>query len=134
MIAVATIRLLVAVALGAAVLARGTGPGGDVARWLRWAALAVALAVSVALTPAVTRDAGGFAIIALGLPVLLAAAPLVAQRSPRGAAAVTWACGLLLLAWALLLGLGIGLYLLPAAVLLLLAAASSPRTTRSARA
>ena len=59
-------------------------------------------------------DSGAFAVWALGLPVPSSAAAVLAG-SWRHGVAVTWSAGLVQPDWSLLLGMGIGLYLLPAA-------------------
>jgi hypothetical protein len=84
-------------------------------------ALALAVGTGVLLFPATWADSGTFALWALGGPVLVAVPPVLPL--PAGASVVvTWLAALLQLGWALLLGLGIGLYLLPAAVVELAAA------------
>ncbi len=80
---------------------------------LRWGALAIAIVTAVVLFPWTWANAGWFALAALGLPVLVCLVPVLAA-SARYAVVVTWAAAGLLLAWSLLLGLGVGLYLLPA--------------------
>ncbi len=86
-----------------------------IAAVLRVLAVLSALVVAVALFPVVWTDSGAFAIWGLGLPVLLALLPLLAA-STRWGVAVTWTAAVLLLGWSLLLSLGIGLFLLPAAL------------------
>ena len=79
--------------------------------------------------PATVGDSGAFALWGLGLPVLVTLAPLVAARSRFGAAVTGVA--LFLLLWSVLLALGVGLVLLPAAVAEIAAAVAQrrPRTS-----
>ena len=95
-------------------------------RVLRWLALAVALGTAVLLFGYTWSDSGSFAVWALGLPVLLCAAPILAAPG-RFAVVVTWLVAGLLLAWSLVLALGIRLFLLPAALVELAAAAALTR-------
>jgi hypothetical protein len=99
---------------------------------LRWVALAIAIVTAALLVVPLTVGGGVFAIVGLGLPVLLCAIP-VATAATRHAPAITWVVAVVLLAWALVLGLGFGLALLPAAVVELMAAAwqSGPRRRRA---
>jgi hypothetical protein len=99
---------------------------------LRWVALATAVVTAALLVVPLTAGGGAFAIWGLGLPVLLCAVP-VATASTRLSTAITWVVAVVLLVWALLLGLGFGLALLPAAVVELMAAAwqSGPRRRRA---
>lgn len=109
---------------GAVAVARRTGPA--TARWLRWAALAAALVAAVVLAAAVASDAGWFAIVLVGVPVALAALPVGWERlTGRDVAAVNWGAAVLALGWAVLLALGVGLALIPAALLQLAAAAAA---------
>ena len=93
---------------------------------LRWLALAIAVVTAVLLFGHTWADSGNFAVWALGLPVLLCGASILAAPGPF-AGVVTWLVGGILLAWSLVLGLGIGLYLLPAALVEVAAAASQTR-------
>jgi hypothetical protein len=97
---------------------------------LRWGALGLAAVTAVVLFPWTWANAGWFALAALGLPVLICLAPVLAAPA-RYAVVVTWAAAGLLLAWSLLLGLGVGLYLLPA-VLVETAAAVTLQGVRTA--
>ena len=98
---------------------------------LRRLALALALLVAGLLAGPVWADSGSFALWALGLPVLLCVVPIVVAPW-RYAAAVTWLVAAALLAWSLLLGLGMGLLLLPVALVEMAAAAAgtAPRHRR----
>lgn len=70
-----------------------------------------------------------FAVV-VALPVVLAVLPLVLPRRLR--ARTTWACGLVLVVLAMLFGLGAGGYVLPGALVLLLAAGLSGGSTSRA--
>jgi hypothetical protein len=97
-----------------------------VSRTLRWVALGLALVTAVLLFDHTWSDSGTFAIWALGLPVVLCGASILAAPGPFGGV-VTWLAAVAMLAWSLVLGLGIGLYLLPAALVEVAAAASQTR-------
>jgi hypothetical protein len=88
---------------------------------LRWGALVLAVAAATELFLPTWADSGWFAIWGLGLPVLVCVAPVLAA-SARYGVVVTWIAAGLLLAWSLLLGLGIGLFLLPTALVQVAAA------------
>src|SRR5215218_8480729 len=99
---------------------------------LRWVALAIAVVAAALLVFPLTAEGGVFAIVGLGLPILLCAVP-IATASTRYSTAITWGVAAVLLAWALLLGLGFGWALFPAAFVELMAAAwqSGPRRQRA---
>jgi hypothetical protein len=98
-------------------------------RKLRWTAFGLTLAVAGALAPATVADSGGAAVFLLGVPVMLAALPVAADRFGRAVivAEAVAACGTI--GWGLLLGLGIGAAFLPIGLLLvaLLVVDLSPR-------
>jgi hypothetical protein len=103
-------------------------------RWLRWAALGAAVVAAAVLAPAAARDSGSFAAVLLGVPVVLAALPVGWDLvTGRLHAAIDWPAAILAMGWAVLLALGIGLALVPAALLQLAAAAtaSAARPDRS---
>lgn len=89
---------------------------------LRWIALGLATLVAAWLAAEVWRDAGGFAFLLLGLPVVVCLVAALASRS-RYARALTWGAAAVVLGWSLVLGLGIGLFFLPVAFVLAAAAA-----------
>lgn len=91
------------------------------ARPLHWGALLAAVAAAVTVWPTTWPDSGAFALLLLGVPVVLTAACLGIPEQARWRVSV-WLAALLLLGWALLLGLGVGLVFVPAALLLLAAA------------
>ena len=114
-----------ALALAVALLpAVRRGGSSAVARALRWLALAAVVVAAAFLAASTWEDSGTFAILALGLPLLLCLAPLLVPS--RLVAPVTWGAAAALLAWSVLLGLGIGLHFLPAALLQVAAAAAEP--------
>ena len=104
--------LVAAVALGLALRLRARG---DTAAVLRLMAFLLALVGAAAVFPATVEDSGAFAFWGLGLPVLVAVAPLLAARFRFGPAVTGLSAGFLLL-WTVLLALGVGLVLLPAAL------------------
>jgi hypothetical protein len=129
---VVAVLLLTAAGVAAA---RAAGPAA--LRWsrrLRWAALAAAAVAAGVLAPAAARDSGRFAVVLLGIPVVLAAISAgweLLTGHPR--AAVDWAAAILAMGWAMLLALGVGLAFVPAALLQIAAAATATgigRTTR----
>lgn len=130
LLVLAIVASLVVAALGI-VAGRKAGAGGQRwARWLRWAALAVAVVAAAVLTPAAARDAGWFAAVLLGVPVVLPALPVAWDLiAGRPAPALDWLAAIAAMVWAILLALGIGLAFIPAALLQLAAAA----TTTAAR-
>jgi hypothetical protein len=107
------VLLLVAVVTVAVALRRREIERGPAA--LRLLAVLFAAAVAVAVFPAFWADSGAHAIWGLGLPVLVALAPVAAAGSRFGVV-VTWLAAAFLLGWSLLFGLAFGLLLLPAAL------------------
>ncbi|WP_157742591.1 hypothetical protein [Micromonospora chokoriensis] len=105
--------------VGVAVLVRRPPDGRRVARW---SALAITVLVAAALTPYTVDDSGAAAAYLLGVPVVAALLPVLAQWAGRltGVADVVAALGIT--GWGLLLGLGIGVAFLPAVVLLIASA------------
>lgn len=97
----------------------GTRARVGVPTLLRRAACGLTLALALALTPWTFNDAGAAAGYLLGVPALLSIAIVVADMSGRGVLVVTAVAGVLMLVWALLLALGIGLAFMPSALLLL---------------
>ncbi|MEV4762467.1 hypothetical protein AB0J89_07490 [Micromonospora chokoriensis] len=103
----------------------------DVRRVARWSALAITVLVAAALTPYTVDDSGAAAAYLLGVPVVAALLPVLAQWAGRltGVADVVAALGIT--GWGLLLGLGIGVAFLPAVVLLIASAVGvgAPRSS-----
>jgi hypothetical protein len=108
------LALLVAAALALGLTLR-LRARGDTAAVLRLMAFLLALVGAAAVFPATVQDSGAFAFWGLGLPVLVTVAPLLAARLRFGAVVTGLAAGFLLL-WTVLLALGVGLFLLPAAL------------------
>jgi hypothetical protein len=104
--------VLAAVALGLTLRLRARG---DTAAVLRLMAFLLALLGAAAVFPATVDDSGAFAFWGLGVPVLVTVAPLLAARLRFGAVVTGLSAGFLLL-WTVLLALGVGLVLLPAAL------------------
>lgn len=101
------------------------GPTRGLHRW------ALGLAVLVALALAVTtwQDSGIVAAVLLGVPVVLSAAAYATAPTARSSW-VTGTAAVLVLVWAVLLAQGVGLFFLPVAVLLGLAAATETEVVR----
>jgi hypothetical protein len=99
---------------------------------LRWVALGIAVVTAALLVLPLTADGGAFAIWGLGLPVLLCAVA-VATAATRYSTPITWGVAVAQLVWAVVLGLGFGMALLPAAFVELMAAAwqGGPRRRRT---
>ncbi|MGC4811109.1 hypothetical protein ACLQ29_11340 [Micromonospora sp. DT228] len=111
---------------------RGTTPD-SVGQLLRLLAVAATAWIVVALVPFTIEDSGAAAFYLLGVPVVAVICPLIADLAHRAVATTTTVGALVMLAWALLLGLGIGLrFALPA--LLLGAAAIATMASRGATA
>ncbi|MCG5456510.1 hypothetical protein PSH03_001410 [Micromonospora sp. PSH03] len=100
---------------------------------LRWSALAITALVAAVLAPFTVDDSGAAASYLLGVPVVAALLPVLAQRAGRLALVVDLVAALVLTGWGLLLGLGIGVAFLPAVILLIASAAGTwaprPSTT-----
>ncbi|PRX46939.1 hypothetical protein B0I33_10636 [Prauserella shujinwangii] len=124
MAALIVLTVLVLAVVARVLVKRGAVRGvGTVAAALRWAALLLVLAGAGLSLPRLL-DGDNPALLTVLVPavsVALAATPLlVAGR--RAAVPTTWACGLLLVGLAVVFGLGIGVFLLPGALVLLAAA------------
>ncbi|MEU8112916.1 hypothetical protein [Micromonospora sp. NPDC048947] len=100
---------------------------------LRWSALAITALVAAVLVPFTVDDSGAAASYLLGVPVVAALLPVVAQRVGRLTVVADVVAALVLTGWGLLLGLGIGVAFLPAVILLIASAAGTwaprPSTT-----
>ncbi|WP_433651409.1 hypothetical protein ACQP2C_02035 [Micromonospora zamorensis] len=90
----------------------------DARRVVRWSALVITVLVAAALTPYTVDDSGAAASYLLGVPVVAATLPVLAQRIGRLTVVADVVAALIIAAWGLLLGLGIGGAFLPVAVLL----------------
>lgn len=128
-VTIVAVLVAAAVVLGL-VLRRGTMR--DPAAVLRLLAVAFALTAAGVSFATVLRDSAGFAVWGLGLPVLVTLIPLMTARSRSGAVVTGCAAGFLL-AWSVLLALGVGLLLLPAALAETAAAVAQRRPDNRAR-
>ncbi|BCJ77968.1 hypothetical protein CS0771_75120 [Catellatospora sp. IY07-71] len=125
----------VALFLGAAALrhfSRHRAAPDAVGRVLRLLAAAAAVGIAVALLPFTIEDSGAAAGYLLGVPVVAALCPLLADLAGRAVGVTTAAGALVLLGWSLLLGLGIGLWFAVPAVLLAVAAVAGVPARRAA--
>ncbi|MEU4532613.1 hypothetical protein AB0F49_30715 [Micromonospora ureilytica] len=132
MIGLASVGAIVGVLLvGLVVLIRKPA---DTRSVLRWSALAITVLVAAALTPFTVDDSGAAATYLLGVPVVTALLPVLAQRIGRPALVADLVAALVLTGWGLLLGLGIGGAFLPAVILLIASAAGTwaPRPSTTA--
>ena len=128
MIAVAMLVSFVgAVAIGLVILVRRPAAAD---RIQRWAALALTVVVVVLLTPYTVADSGSAALYLLGVPVVAALLPVAAAATGRFVTLADILGGVVMMAWGLLLALGIGAVFLPAAVLLFAAPAAAPAAPR----
>ncbi|RKN20876.1 hypothetical protein D7147_08630 [Micromonospora musae] len=98
-------------------------------RLARLAALAITVLVAAALTPWTVQDSGPAASFLLGVPVLAATVPVLAERSGRRAEIADLVAAVVIGSWGLLLALGIGVAFLPVVLLYLLSAtwSTAPR-------
>lgn len=101
------------------------GPTRGLHRW----ALGLAVLLAAALAVTTWQDSGAWALVLLGVPVALSAAAY--RGAPTASSSwLTGAAGVLVLVWAVLLAQGIGLFFLPVAVLLGLAAFTETEVVR----
>lgn len=105
---------LAAVAIGVVVVVRRPARTDRV---LRWSAFLLTVAVAALLTPETVADSGAAAGYLLGVPVLAAAVPVIADAAGRLVGVADVVGGVVLVLWALLLALGIGAAFLPPAAL-----------------
>ncbi|MGC4817049.1 hypothetical protein [Micromonospora sp. DT63] len=132
MIGAATIGAIAAVLLvGVVVVVRRPD---DARRVLRWSALAITVLVAAVLTPFTVDDSGGAAGYLLGVSVVAASLPVLAQWIGRPSLVVDLTAALIIVGWGLLLGLGVGGAFLPAAALLIACAASAGASRASTTA
>ncbi|MFG1868490.1 hypothetical protein [Micromonospora arborensis] len=112
---------------------RGTAPR-SVGLIMRLLAVAATAWIVVALLPFTIDDSGAAAGYLLGVPVVVAVCPLIADLTHRAVHITTTVAALVMLVWALILGLGIGLwFVLPAVLLGMAAIATTASTDRSGR-
>ncbi|MGC4851682.1 hypothetical protein ACLQ3F_31005 [Micromonospora sp. DT15] len=131
MTGLATVGALVGVLLvGLVILIRKPANTRSV---LRWSALAITVLVAAVLVPFTVDDSGAAAGYLLGVPVVAALLPVLAQQTGRLTIVADLVAALVLTGWGLLLGLGIGVAFLPAVMLLIASAAGTwaprPSTT-----
>lgn len=99
-------------------LSRHGATPGVVGRVLRLLAFAATAGIAVALLPFTVADSGAAASYLLGVPVVAAVSALIADLAHRAVGITTALAALVMLAWGLILGLGIGLwFILPALIL-----------------
>ncbi|MDG4785820.1 hypothetical protein O7626_07745 [Micromonospora sp. WMMD1102] len=126
LILAATSGALVAVlAVGVLVL---TGRGGEGQRLVRWSGLVITVLVALVLAPLTVEDSGAAAaLVLLGVPVLAAALPALAQQlAARLAGYLDLVAAVAIGGWGLLLALGgLGVAFLPSALLFLAGAVRS---------
>ncbi|MEU5670056.1 hypothetical protein ABZ749_06710 [Micromonospora sp. NPDC047753] len=123
MTGLATVGALVGVLLvGLVVLVRKPANARSV---LRWSALAITVLVAAVLVPFTVNDSGAAAGYLLGIPVVAALLPVLAQQTGRLTIVADLAAALVLTGWGLLLGLGIGVAFLPGVILLIASAAGT---------
>jgi len=125
------LALTAALATALALSARWRRNTPRIGRVLRLAAVVVTIGTNLAVLPLLIRDQAGtvgIAIVALP-PIVLAlaaaAAPLLGHTVAE--AIVTWIATSLMFAYAIVYGLGLGLYYMPVALLLLIAALTGTR-------
>jgi hypothetical protein len=127
---------VVAVAVAAALLVSKRRTPAVMGLWtrvLRWGAVVAALMAAGLLVPDTKAESGMFALVLLGVPVVVCAlAAFVSEVAGSAGRVAAWAGALVMLAWVLLLGIGVGLAFAPAALLLLGAASASDSRDRVA--
>ncbi|MEO3742923.1 hypothetical protein [Plantactinospora sp. B5E13] len=98
----------------------------------RRAVLTITILVAIALLPLTVRDSGSAASFLLGVPVLAAAIPALAQRLGVRTGFVDLGAAVVIGGWGLLLALGgLGIAFLPSALLSLVGATQHPATRPS---
>jgi len=105
---------------------------GVLGRVLRLVALAATAGIAIALLPFTVDDSGAAAGYLLGVPVVVAVVVVVADLTGRAVGVTTAAGALVMLAWGLYLGLGIGPWFLIPAFLLGAAAIATVPSRRAA--
>lgn len=115
------INIVIVAAVVAAIAGILFGDNTRNANILRFVAQLITAATVAALFVPVANDSGTAVWFLLGVPLAAAALPLL------GGNVFTWGAAVIIIGWGLLLGLGIGLYLLPAGFCMLVAAAAQLR-------
>ncbi len=121
------IAVALVVFLSLALSDRHTDGPSRIPRALRIAAGMVTVAVASMLVWPAWQDSGAFALVLVGVPVVCAIVMIAATVADRWAALATWTAAVALLIWSLLTSLGLGLYFLGPAVLMIVAAAAAGR-------
>jgi len=103
-------------------LGRHGATPGVVGRVLRLLAFAATGGIVVALLPFTVEDSGAAASYLLGVPVVAAVSALIADLAHRAVGITTAVAALVMLAWGLILSLGIGFWFTLPALLLGIAA------------
>lgn len=124
------VALFIAAAALVGLRGRGATPGAIGRMWRR-VAFAVAAGIAIALLPYTVEDSGAAAGYLLGVPVVAAGCALIADVAHRAVGVTTTIAALVTLVWALLLGLGIGLWFVLPALLLGIAAVATPASRRA---
>ncbi|HWH01241.1 MAG TPA: hypothetical protein VNV66_18460 [Pilimelia sp.] len=128
---IGTVALAAALAAAAVAVAVAVRRPSGAPRVLRWAALALSVAVAALLTPFTVGDSGAAAGYLLGVPVLGAAIPALSDLAGRPRLVADAAGAAVVSGWGLLLAAGVGAAFLPAGLLLLLALATRAATRAS---
>lgn len=118
------LALFIAVA-GFVYLSRRRATHDAVGRVLRLLAFAATVGIVVALFPFTVEDSGAAASYLLGVPVVAALCALIADVARRAVGITTTVGALVMLIWGLILGLGIGFWFIPPALLLGMAAVAT---------
>jgi hypothetical protein len=121
---VATVGALVGVVAVVAVLLIGRPADGR--RIVRFAGAAIVVLTAGLLAPFTVQDSGSAATYLLGVPVVAALLPVLAQWLGVAARVADLFAGVVIGGWGLLLGLGIGPAFWPAAFLYLASAVVAP--------
>lgn len=129
MVGVAAVSALV----GAAAVAVGVliGRPADGRRIVRWAGVAIVVLTAGLLAPFTVQDSGSAATYLLGVPVVAALLPVLAQRLGVATRLADLLAAVVIGGWGLLLALGIGAAFLPAALLYLVSAVAVPDRGRA---
>jgi hypothetical protein len=98
---------------------------------LRWSSLALTVVVVLLVGPWTVSDSGASALFLLGVPVVAAVIPTVARLAGRESVVADAIGGMVMAAWGVLLGLGIGAAFIPGALLLLIAAGTGVAARQS---
>jgi hypothetical protein len=129
---IASVSLVIAAAVALALSPKWRRSSASMSRLLRLTAVGAAIVTGLAVLPLLIDDQAGAAGIAIViappavLTLLGAVAPLL--RPPAAEVAVTWTVTVLMFAYVIVYGLGVGMFYLPTALVLLGAAVIGSRT------